>query len=161
MHFNFTVSNRRRVKRKIAIEIISFLFVLLFLYAALNKLVDYQKFTIQIGQSPLLTGFGGFIPWMVIAVEILVSVLMIIPRLRLFAFFGAFSLMVIFTAYIVAILNFSSYIPCSCGGVLATLGWTEHLYFNSAFILLGLAGVILEAGEQKSMKNTVPQTPIA
>ena len=146
------------MKRKIAIEIISFLFVLLFLYAALNKLLDYQKFTIQIGQSPLLTGFGGSIPWMVITVELLIAVLLVIPRFRLFAFFGAFSLMVMFTAYIVAILNFSSYIPCSCGGVLAMLGWTEHLYFNSVFVLLGLGGIVLESKERISGRPITSQS---
>jgi uncharacterized membrane protein YphA (DoxX/SURF4 family) len=138
------------MKRKIAIEIIAFLFILLFTYASFNKLLDYQKFTIQIGQSPLLTGFGGSIPWMVITVELLIAVLLAIPRFRLFAFFGAFSLMVMFTAYIVAILNFSSYIPCSCGGVLAKLGWTEHLYFNSVFAVLGLAGIVLEFRERNA-----------
>ncbi len=135
------------MKRKIAIEIIAFLFILLFTYASFNKLLDYQKFTIQIGQSPLLTGFGGSIPWMVITVELLVAVLLMIPRFRLFAFFGAFSLMVMFTAYIVAILNFSSYIPCSCGGVLENLGWREHLIFNSVFVMLGLIGIELQAKE--------------
>src|SRR5258706_182948 len=138
------------VKRKIAIEIIAFLFILLFTYASFNKLLDYQKFMIQIGQSPLLTGFGGSIPWMVITVELLISALLVIPRFRLFAFFGAFSLMVMFTAYIVAILNFSSYIPCSCGGVLAKFGWTEHLYFNLAFVVLGLLGVVLESNERQA-----------
>ncbi len=145
------------MKRKIAIEIIAFLFILLFTYASFNKLLDYQKFMIQIGQSPLLTGFGGSIPWMVITVELLISALLVIPRFRLFAFFGAFSLMVMFTAYIVAILNFSSYIPCSCGGVLAKLGWTEHLYFNSAFVLLGLAGIIFEADERMNNRSRVTQ----
>ena len=132
------------MKRKIAIEIIAFLFILLFTYASFNKLLDYQKFTIQIGQSPLLTGFGGSIPWMVITVELLISALLVIPRFRLFAFFGAFSLMVMFTAYIVAILNFSSYIPCCCGGVLEKLGWGEHLVFNSLFVVLALVGIVLQ-----------------
>jgi len=142
------------MKRKIAIEIIAFLFILLFTYASFNKLLDYQKFTIQIGQSPLLTGFGGSIPWMVITVELLVAVLLMIPRFRLFAFFGAFSLMVMFTAYIVAILNFSSYIPCSCGGVLENLGWREHLIFNSVFVILGLIGIELQ-GEEGMNKHIV------
>jgi len=142
------------MKRKIAIEIIAFLFILLFTYASFNKLLDYQKFTIQIGQSPLLTGFGGSIPWMVIAVELLIAVLLAIPRFRLFAFFGAFSLMVMFTAYIVAILNFSSYVPCSCGGVLENLGWREHLIFNSVFVILGLIGIELQ-GEEGMNKHIV------
>jgi hypothetical protein len=105
--------------------------------------MDYQKFSVQIGQSPLLTGFGGSIPWLVISAEILISILLIIPRVRLIALFGCFILMTMFTAYIVAILNFSPYVPCSCGGILEKLGWTEHLIFNCGFIALALLGVIL------------------
>lgn len=135
------------MKQKIAIEIISFLFILLFVYAALSKLIDYQKFKIQIGQSPLLTGFGDTIPWMVIASELVISAMLMSVNIRLVGFFCAFCLMTMFTVYIFAILNFSSHVPCSCGGVLEKLGWTEHLIFNVFFVLLGLSGIILQANQ--------------
>jgi uncharacterized membrane protein YphA (DoxX/SURF4 family) len=142
------------MKKAIVVEILAFLFMLLFLYAAMNKVLDYQKFTVQIGQSPLLTGFGGSIPWLVITIEIIISLLLVLPRFRLIGFFAAFSLMTMFTTYIVIILNFSSSIPCSCGGILEKLGWTEHLIFNSAFIVLGLSGIVLQAKESKEAKTT-------
>lgn len=151
------------MKRKAALEIICFLFVILFTYAAANKLIDYQKFSIQIGLSPLLTGFQGFIPWMVISIELVISIFLLIPRFRLYSLFGSFSLMTMFTAYIVAILKFSSFVPCSCGGVLEKLGWTEHLIFNSAFVLLGLIGIILQAGigkEDQAQTNVSTQNSL-
>lgn len=131
------------MKRKITLEIISFLFILLFLYVSFSKLLDFQRFTVQIGQSPMLTGFGSIIPWLVIVGEIGISILLMIPRLRLVGFYAAFSLMVMFTAYIIAILNYSTYIPCSCGGILEKLGWTEHLIFNVFFIALALIAILL------------------
>lgn len=143
------------MRRGAFIEVVSFLFILLLTYAAVSKLIDYQKFTIQIGQSPMLTGFGGIIPWLVISVELIVSVMLAIPRLRLVGLFGAFSLMTMFTAYIFAILNFSNYIPCSCGGILERLGWNEHLLFNIFFILLALAGIIAMTYEKR---ETVTET---
>lgn len=139
------------MKRKIVIAIISFLFILLFVYAAMNKLMDYQKFRVQIGQSPLLTGFGDSIPWMVIASEFLVSLFLIIPHFRLLGFFAAFSLMTMFTAYVVAILSFSSQIPCSCGGVMEALDWREHLIFNSVFVIFALIGIILQGQYEKQI----------
>lgn len=148
------------MKRKNTIEIISFLFVLLFTYAAFVKLFDYQKFTIQVGQSPLLAGFGGVVPWAVIGSELIVSFLFAFPRLRMMALFGALMLMTMFTVYIIAILNFSPYVPCSCGGILEWLGWREHLFFNTAFILLALVGIVLQAklngAAQGGSSNTVP-----
>jgi uncharacterized membrane protein YphA (DoxX/SURF4 family) len=145
------------MKRQIAVEVICFLFVILFTYAAASKLLDYQKFTVQIGLSPLLTGFGDFIPWMTIGSEFLVSICLLIPRIRIWGLLAAFSLMTMFTAYIVAILQFSSFVPCSCGGVLEKLGWTEHLVFNSAFVCLALVGIFLQArvieGKRKEVNS--------
>jgi uncharacterized membrane protein YphA (DoxX/SURF4 family) len=143
------------MKRKITIEIICFLLVLLFVYAATNKVIDYQKFKVQIGQSPMLTGLGDFIPPIVIAAEFIVSVFLFIPKFRLISLFASFSLMIMFTAYIIAILNFSSYVPCSCGGVLEKLGWTAHLYFNISFILLSLIGIILQSQEETDFKTAL------
>ncbi len=124
-------------------------FILLLVYAALTKLLDYQKFVVQIGQSPLLTNYASFIAWLIPAVEILIAVLLAWPRFRLVGLYGAFILMVMFTAYIAAILSFSEDIPCSCGGVLEQLGWKEHLVFNVVFILLALAGIVLTSQSNK------------
>jgi uncharacterized membrane protein YphA (DoxX/SURF4 family) len=140
------------MKSAVTIELISFLFILLFMYAGLSKLMDYQKFTIEIGQSPLLTGFGTTLPWIVIGVEVLIPLLFVLPTFRLYAFFASFSLMTMFSVYIVAILGISPYVPCSCGGVLEDLGWTEHLIFNGMFVLLALVGIILQANQEKKAR---------
>lgn len=129
--------------RAIIVEIICGLFILLFTYAAVTKLMDVEKFAIQIGQSPLLTRLAGFVAWFIPSVEILISIMLAINRTRLVALFASFGLMSMFTAYIVAITQFSDHIPCSCGGVLQKLGWTEHLIFNIGFVVLGLIGVLL------------------
>jgi uncharacterized membrane protein YphA (DoxX/SURF4 family) len=129
----------------IIIEIIAFLFIVLFLYAALTKLFEFEKFSIQVGQSPILTGIGTLLPVCVIVIEILVAALIIVPRSRLIGFFGAFILMTMFSSYIIVILRFSSYVPCSCGGVLEKLSWGQHLAFNLLFVVLALVGISLQA----------------
>ncbi len=125
------------------VETISLLFVLLFVYAAVSKLLDFENFRVQLGQSPLLTAFAHWVAWAVPGLEIGIAIMLCTPRLRLWGLYAAFSLMVMFTAYIIAILQFSEKIPCSCGGVLESMGWTEHLIFNVVFILLGFTGVAL------------------
>lgn len=145
------------MKRTIILELIAFLFVLLFVYAAFNKAFDYEKFTIQINQSPLLTGFGSWIAPLVIATELLTAALLAFHRLRLIAFFCCFCLMTAFTAHIVFILQFSSYIPCSCGGVLEKLGWTEHLIFNATFLLLAFTGIVLQTLQYRQEKLIQPE----
>lgn len=129
-------------KKELAVDIVCALFVMLFLYASLTKLLDYQKFTVQLGQSPMLTDYAGFVAWFIPAIEIVIAILLIIERTRLGALHAAFALMVMFTAYIVAITQFSEYVPCSCGGVLQNMGWTEHLIFNIVFVLLAFTALL-------------------
>ena len=137
-------------KRTIALESICFLFILLFTYAAAAKLLDYQKFVVQIGKSPLLTGYAGILAWAVPAIELII-VAILITKYRLIGLYASFATMVIFSAYIVAILQLKKAdIPCSCGGILDSLGWTEHLIFNVVFVILALVGIILYEPNKKS-----------
>ncbi|MFH6963718.1 MauE/DoxX family redox-associated membrane protein [Flavobacterium plurextorum] len=135
------------IKIKNAIlEIICLLYVILFVYAALSKLLNFENFRVQLGQSPLLSAFAGSIAWIVPTLELLIAVLIVFKKCRLSGFFSAFSLMVMFTTYIYIILNYSSFVPCSCGGILEKMGWKEHLFFNFVFIMLAAAGILILAG---------------
>jgi uncharacterized membrane protein YphA (DoxX/SURF4 family) len=136
------------MKKEVIVEIVCFLFILLFVYAALTKLLDYEKFRVQIGQSPLLSSLSGFIAWFIPSVEIVVSIMLALPRLRALGLYMAFTLMVLFTGYIIAILNFNGHVPCSCGGVLEKMGWTEHLVFNIVFVLFAAVGILLHSKEE-------------
>lgn len=131
------------MKQKITVEIISFLFIILFVYAAVNTLMNLDKFQVQIGQSPLLAGIDWFVKWLIPISEILISAALAIPKFRAIGLVVAFGLMVMFTAYIISILRFVEQIPCACGGMLQRLGWAEHLIFNVFFILLAVAGIVL------------------
>lgn len=125
------------------VSMICLLFIILFVYAACTKLLDYEKFRVQIGQSPVLTSIGGWISWLVPATELVIAGMLLMPSLRLMALYASFSLMTMFTAYIFIILHYSPFIPCSCGGILEKMGWTEHLFFNIGFVFLALIGVLL------------------
>ncbi len=138
-------------------ETICLLFILLFIYASASKLMDFQHFRIQLGQSPLLSAFAEQISVIVPLSEIIICVLLLIPRYKAAGLFAAYGLMVMFTAYIFIILNYTSFVPCSCGGVLEKLGWQSHLVFNLFFVFLAVLGIVLykDNGTQKfhSVKN--------
>ena len=70
-------------------------------------------------------------------------------RFRLIGLYAAFTLMTMFTVYIIAILQFSYKIPCSCGGILESMGWTEHLIFNIGFVLLAVGGIVMFYSKEK------------
>lgn len=127
------------------LEFTCLLYIILFVYAAVSKLLDFENFQAQLGQSPLLSPFADFVSYSVIVIELIIAVLLSIPKLRYFALWGAVALMSMFTAYIVIILHFSYFVPCSCGGILEKLGWTEHLIFNVVFVLLAIVAILLQA----------------
>lgn len=143
--------------RKIAVDIVVFLYILLLVYAALTKLMDYQKFVVQLGQSPILTQYANLLAVAVPLLELVISTLLIIPQARQAGLYGGFCLMVTFTTYIVLASRFSDYVPCSCGGVLEGMTWTQHLIFNVVFVLLGLAAIMLHpqnAGTQNAIAKS-------
>ena len=127
------------------LEFTCLLYIILFVYAAVSKLLDFENFQAQLGQSPLLSPFADFVSYSVIVIELIIAVLLSIHRFRYFALWGAVALMSMFTAYIVIILHFSYFVPCSCGGILEKLGWTEHLIFNVVFVLLAIVAILLQA----------------
>ena len=129
--------------KKGILEVICLSYILLFVYAAVSKILDFENFQVQLGQSPLLSAFASWVSWGVPIIEILIALTLLIPRYRLVGLFAAFSLMIMFTTYIIVILNYSSSIPCSCGGILENLDWTEHLVFNILFVLLAFTGIML------------------
>lgn len=130
--------------RRIFLHIAIFSFIALFVYAAIAKLMDFQKFQVQLGQSPMLTRYATVVAWAVPVSELVVAVFLMFERTRLAGLYGAFGLMVMFTTYIILASRFSDYVPCSCGGILESLGWTEHLIFNSVFVVMACVAVLLQ-----------------
>ncbi|MBP4139781.1 hypothetical protein D0817_24605 [Flavobacterium cupreum] len=124
-------------------DIICLLYILLFVYAAVSKLLDFENFRVQLGQSPLLSAFAGYIAWMVPMLELFIVLLILSKRWRIMGLFGALCMMVMFTAYIFIILNYSPFVPCSCGGILEKMGWEEHFIFNFVFMMLAAAGILI------------------
>jgi len=124
---------------------VSYLCVLLFLYAAASKILDYENFQVQLAQSPLLSAFAGYVAWGVPAFEIAISLMLLSEKWRAIGLFTAFGLMVMFTAYIYIILNFSAFVPCSCGGVLEKMSWNQHLVFNVIFIVISGTAALFQS----------------
>lgn len=127
------------------IYFVALLHILLFAYAAMSKILDFQNFQIQIGQSPLLSAFASITSYAVPMVEFILVLFLMVPKYRWLALYGSFLIMVMFTTYIFIILNFSSFIPCSCGGILEKMSWTQHLIFNSVFVILSGMAIILQS----------------
>lgn len=142
--------------KRIVIEIVSVLYILLFVYAAVSKLLEFENFQVQVGQSPILTAFAGFISVAVILLELVIGLLLSIPKTRTIGLYMGFTLMLLFSIYIYLILNYSPFVPCSCGGILENMGWTEHLVFNIGITLLALIALYFSYNPEKHNRFYFP-----
>jgi len=124
-------------------EIIALLFVILFLYTGISKLMDYSVFREQIALSPLLAPVSNWVAILLPSTEIIISVVLFIPRSRLIGLYTSLILMVLFTGYVIYILNYNEHLPCTCGGFLEMLSWKQHLILNGFLIALAFTGVLL------------------
>ncbi|WP_298731771.1 MauE/DoxX family redox-associated membrane protein [uncultured Chitinophaga sp.] len=136
--------------RKLIVEIIGGLFILLFLYTALSKLSEIALFRLVLRSSPLISGYANLVSVLIPVSQILVSLLLFIPGTRRKGLYAAFMLMLIFTSYLAYMLCFTSPLPCSCGGVISRFTWKQHLVFNIAFTLLALGGILLSREPRRS-----------
>jgi hypothetical protein len=136
------------MKQKIAIEIICCLLVLLFVYAAFSKLLEYHTFKIQLSNSPFLNPFAVIIVWLIPATELILTLMLTVMSTRKVALYVSLILLVVFTLYIAGMLLFAIHLPCSCGGIIQQLSWKQHLLFNLFFIVLTVIGIVLERNQK-------------
>ncbi|OPC66458.1 tellurium resistance protein TerC [Elizabethkingia bruuniana] len=128
--------------------IVSYFFVLLFCYAAISKMLDFENFQVQLAQSPLLSAYAGFVSYAVLIMEFATAILLCIQKTNRIGLYASLGLMAAFTIYIYLILNYSDFVPCSCGGILEKLGWTEHLIFNIGCVALAITAILIKQKQE-------------
>lgn len=128
--------------RYIIIQFTVYFHVLLFTYAAISKIIDFEKFKIQIKDSPLLGSFSEILPVSIIVIELVLVGLLCYRRTRNLGLLGSFILMLFFTGYIAHMLLTSENLPCSCGGILEKMTWKQHLYFNIGCAVLAFLALV-------------------
>ena len=121
-----------------------YFFIILFVYAAVSKLTDFENFQVQVAQSPLLSAFATPIAYGVLLGELIIALMLCFTKSRLLGLYLFLGFMTAFTVYIFLILNYSPFVPCSCGGVLEKMGWREHLWFNGVVCLVTVFIIITD-----------------
>ena len=141
--------------RKLILNSIIALFALLFLYTGISKLLAYSEYILEIRQSPYFKWVPVKVLWLIPALELVIVMLLYWKRWRLIGFYFAAVLMFLFTGYIIAIDQFTYYVPCSCGGILENLPENVHLVMNITFMVLALGGIYItkNTNTKNSIKN--------
>lgn len=140
-----------RKYREVIVELSCLLFIILFTYTGMVKLLEGHLFYDNIRNSPVLGGkaMASLASWVVPLSEFSVALLLIWKKTRLMGLYGAAILLLLFTGYTLAIVFFAPYLPCSCGGVISLLSWEQHLILNLVLLFLTLQGVISSHMDRK------------
>lgn len=129
--------------RNAFIEIVALLYVCLMLYTGISKLMAHEMTREQMAVMPLIGPVSGIVTWLLPLSEIVLAIALFIPATRMKGLYIGTGLMLIFTIYVAYIMQFHSHLPCTCGGLLQELTWSQHLIFNGAFVLLGALAILL------------------
>lgn len=149
------------MSRRLIVETISALFILVFVYTALSKFLDFRTFQFVLKQSPLIGNYNTIIARLVPVVELIIAALIFFPKSRKFGLVAALTIMVLFTCYIGYMLVYTPNLPCSCGGVISKMTWPQHFAFNIVLTLLAVLAIFLKRGgdfegRKKSRSISVP-----
>lgn len=143
------------MKRQHIIEIISILFILIFAYIASNNLIHYSSFKSVLGGAPPFVGHAGVAALAIPITAGLVSILLFIPRTRLWGMYGAFALTLLCTFYLAWITWFTPN-ACPCDGLLKRdLGFSDKMIVAVWLLADGLAmtGIVLQRRHLRKEKE--------
>lgn len=148
------------MKRRWIAHTASALIGFVFLYTAQSKLFNYNRYVHQMEIQPLPLWLTSILPWLLPTIEILITLLLIVGifsiEIQKYALLASAALLSAFTVYVGLVLfKVFAWTPCSCGGVLDSLTWGQHMVFNLSLIALGLLGLYaIRSRPFKSMENT-------
>lgn len=103
------------MKPKVAIEIISSLLILLFVYAASSKLIEYSTFKTQLVNLLFFKTFAGIVAWTIPSIELLTTLLLTVKFIRIIELYASLIMLPFFTLYKAGMLLSGKQLPCSCG----------------------------------------------
>lgn len=136
---------------------ITMLLLFLWIPVSIHKLLEFDAFSLSISRQPIPPFTSKITIYTIPILEILTCLLLITSKFRLWGFRLSTLLMGIFSGYIaLALLDTWENLPCACGLIISNLGWSEHLLFNIALLIISLTGWILQSKHLKNIKDISP-----
>ena len=123
---------------------ISLACLFLFALSAYEKFTELERFTAGLAKVRWIGTYAAMVAVAVPSLELLISLLLIVPATQHLGLWAFATLMGVFTLYIASMLLWAAQLPCHCNLILTHLSFGQHLVFNIGFILLALWGIYLK-----------------
>lgn len=132
--------------KKLFVDVTIALLVLLFVHTAISKFLDFKGFVYDLNNQPFPNSYTPMLSWLIPLAEIGIVVGLLFEKTRTTALYASLVLMVMFTIYTsLVLLEFFDYVPCSCGGVVSYLSWTQHFFFNLFFVVITAVTILFRS----------------
>ncbi|MFF5380774.1 MauE/DoxX family redox-associated membrane protein [Pedobacter suwonensis] len=140
--------------RELFFDLTAYLYILLFVYTAVSKIITYPFFLKILSGLPMVGDYYPLLAIFIISAELILGILLIVPKSRYSGLKGSLGLMLVFTIYLAYHIWTGTTLPCSCGGVISQMTWLQHLLFNMGFIMLALVTLIINTRNFKTKIST-------
>lgn len=136
--------------KKIFLTTITALLILLFLYIAVTKMLNYNMFRHILSVSPLIGSGSTVVALSLLIIMIWISILLLMPATRLWGMYGAATVMLVITLYLGYVIYFTVRENYPFSGVIRPrmgifgLTWKQFFAFDIFFLLLSLLGILLQ-----------------
>lgn len=132
------------MKSNLLLDVLIALFVLLFVYTASAKLMNFGDHVKAMHNQPLAGWLINILIYAIPIIEILVVALLLRETTKLVGLYIFTTSMIFFTGYVALVLsNHYARIPCSCVGLMKQLNWHAHLSINIVFTCMGLITIYM------------------
>ncbi len=133
------------MKKQSIVSCVSFALIVLWTYAAVSKLSDINLFNRQMLSQPFNENFSHILVYLIPFIEVFTAFLLSFRQSRIWGLWFSTGCMMVFTVYAaMVVFGFFAITPCSCGGLLNKMSWTEHFYFNLFWLVASIAALLMQ-----------------
>jgi len=138
------------MKRSEIPDLIGLIFILLFVYASVSKLISFGTFRIEMMRQSVPRWSVDLLVYIIPVAELVIAGLFLFRNFRTAGLVGSFVLLLTFTVYVtLAMFGAFGKVPCSCGGIISKFTWPQHFVFNLIFLSLSIYGIVLDQKERR------------
>ena len=121
-----------------------YLLVLVYLYTLAQKVMDLGAFHERLVKNSLFSDqFIDALIYLVPLAELVVVVLVLVPKTRSFGLQSSLFMMIAFTFYLWFLNKHGDISNCGCGGIFHYMTYVQHMLTNFGIILVNLGSFIL------------------
>lgn len=130
--------------RSIVARVLAIVLAGMLLYTATKKVMDLKAFAAHIEVLPFIRTWMTYVlTAIVLIIEYGLAVVLLYYPIKRWVYLAVIALIIVYSAYIYAILHHALVLPCSCQGAFKSLSWEQHYLVNAAVAAVALTNFIL------------------